>query len=396
MIKLYRNISVSSFDVQATVAVAKDRPEYLAVVELAAALQRPIASSDVCRELFAGLPAQVGWRVIERCIGLGLLERPEPRGAAILSDLGRSTLALGEVLVPQEGTWRFYLAEDPLFEQRVVHVQRLPQDDNKAARDARKDLKATRNEVGTPSATPQACPTLLTHADAHSQPTHSILDGHAFKILALSAKGRAGPRMTVRLGLTWGPGERPQVRVRGALPTSQAPSGENIDHLFKSVSALAGVEYDDFWAALVEGQTGVSSSDLLAWRDLAERLVLPTESAVLESDAQRRRFSRSLALRDLNFETIGRFEDSQIAHVDVVPHSDEAAQTWAEWLQLDRVDGYRTPELLNRDADQVRQLFEFHQVALPAPEVLLQRAKLAPATPRSIYLLAPADLGLWS
>ena len=48
MIRLTRSISVSSFDVEATVAVGRNRPEFLAVARLAADLGRPIGDVRAC------------------------------------------------------------------------------------------------------------------------------------------------------------------------------------------------------------------------------------------------------------------------------------------------------------------------------------------------------------
>ena len=115
MIRLSRHISISCFDAEATVAVARQRPEFLAVARLAADLGRPISSRDVLRELLGPLPEVLGKRVIERCIGLGLLEITDQKNdEAALSEAGRLALEHGEVLVPEEGVWRFYLVDDPL------------------------------------------------------------------------------------------------------------------------------------------------------------------------------------------------------------------------------------------------------------------------------------------
>ena len=64
MIRLSRSVAISSFDVEATVAVGRDRPEFLAVAQLAADLARPIGARDVLRELLGARPEVLGWRVI--------------------------------------------------------------------------------------------------------------------------------------------------------------------------------------------------------------------------------------------------------------------------------------------------------------------------------------------
>jgi len=122
MINLHRTVTVTSFDVEATVAVARERPELLAVARLAKDLDRPIDGADVSTQLLGRLPEHVGWRVIERCVDLGILERARWSGPASLSVRGGFALEFGAILIPEEGTWRFYLLEDPLVGSPLVHT----------------------------------------------------------------------------------------------------------------------------------------------------------------------------------------------------------------------------------------------------------------------------------
>lgn len=135
MIQLKRSISVKCFESQATVAVGRQRPEFLAIAQLAADFGRPINAQDIHHELLRNCPEAVVRQVHKRSVDLGLLESVEQAGYAQLSSAGEQALQVGQVLVPEEGVWRFYLANDRLLPHRLLHVHRLETDSAHRSRD---------------------------------------------------------------------------------------------------------------------------------------------------------------------------------------------------------------------------------------------------------------------
>lgn len=388
MIRLQRTIRVSTFQAEATVAVGRDRPEFLAVARLAADLGHPIGGRDVTRELLGKLPESVGWRVIDRCIGLGLLVRDGHRGPAALSDSGRQMLEQGAVLVPEEGSWCFYIVDDPLVPGSVVHVERIDTEDAKAERKHLKE-RGRGNLPGSGNRLPRR---LVESKDTLLQ---SVASGQAFELRDLSERGENGNSSGMLLVLSWEVGQDPAVRLEGRLDSEQRGAGRRIDHTLGSVPALRAWSYDTLWADLVSRATGASDEELLAWAERIGAHVLPTQMSQWP-DAARRTFLADLDIPSGSIHGLGSYEASKLAGVSLVPRTDDDASIWAEWLQWDSIDRYLTPQGLAEMSQRVLDRFPLHRPWLPDPEDLLERARREPRTPRSRFLLAPADLGLWS
>ncbi len=389
MIRLQRTILVRTFEAEATVAVGRDRPEFLAVARLAADLGHPIGGRDISRELLGNLPEQVGWRVLDRALALGLLEREGLRGPASLSESGRAMLEQGAVLVPEEGVWRFYLVDDPLVAAPLLHVQRLDADHAKAERDRLyKRGRGERPESG------QRPPRLLTNTIR--QLLRSVSEGKGFELRDLGERGEEGPRGELTLLLTWAPGKDVQVALRGRLPSGDGgDKPRSVDAPLVVPSVLDALTYEEAWALLVSRATQVREDVLYAWMDRAGTPVLPTRMGDWP-DGVRRSFMADLKVPQFQVDDLGPFDATRLEGVPLVADSDPAAQEWAEWLLWDRIATYVVPSDIEGLRREVAGRFPLHRPRLPDADALLRRAKSEPQDRTSRFLLAPADLGLWS
>lgn len=392
MIQLWRDIAVSSFDAEATIALGRDRPELLTVARLAADAGRPITGRDVARELLGGLPEHVGWRVIDRCVNLGLLVQRGDGGPAAITESGVSALEHGQVLVPEEGAFRFYFVEDPLLPSPLLHVApiRLPN-----APDTRRELRQARDRGERPTPGTRV-PAVLAGVRSRTV-LQSVVNGSMFELREAATVGEAGPGASIRLDLRWEPTNAPALHVTGALV---APGDEKAqmkaDIKLEVAERLGGLTYDGLWGALVEFATKVPSSTLEQWRQLAKRRVLPLAFSAVSDDAKRT-FSRDVAVPAVRFGKLGDFQPTRIQKVEVVPASQADAQEWCSWLQWDAVTrGYATVPDLDAAAAAIRARFPHHSPRPMTAAELLQRAHRERADRRSWHLLAPADLGLWS
>ena len=388
MIALQRNVVVRTFDIEATVAVARDRPEFLAVARLAADLDRPIGGRDIVRELLGNLPENVGWRVIDRALALGLLERDGRSGLAWLSESGRTMLEDGAVLVPEEGAWRFYLVEDPLVAAPLLHAQRL---DTAHAKSERDELyQQQRGNRPHPGSQP---PKSL--ADMQEELLRSATSGARFEVIALGQRGEYGPQGTLRVGLEWTPGESPNLWLRGHLPSVTRAKGDRIDVALRHTVALQQLTHDALWFELGAKATGLQPDELKEWKERAGNLVMPTSMAELGDDA-RRLFMTTLPVPTVEFEGLGTFEPTHLENVSLVAESDRAAQEWAEWLLWEAINSYCLPGDVDAKRHAVARQFPLHRPQLPDADALLDRARSNPHEPAARFLLAPYDLGLWS
>lgn len=391
MIKLERSIEIRTFDVEGEIAVSQDRPEFLAVARLAADLDQPIDGAVVTGELLGGLPPQVGWRVIERCLQIGLLERERPSGPARLSDSGRLMLERNAVLVPQEGIWRLFYVDDALVPQRVIHADRLERRD---AQVELNELKAARDRgvrTGSGVATPRQVDT--------DQVLFSFTGDGSFQIRALGKRGEPGPRGDLKLELRWEPDGAPLIRALGRLSLpprggkNEQPRSAPVDFVVDPVPALEELGYDGLWTELVAHAKHLDASTLRRVVARAGR-VLPTTMEQWPEPV-RRAMKSHVDVPSIDLAEIGRFEKTRLDAVDLVPIREEDAQRWAEWLIWDGVDRYMVPADLEELSLQVIDRFHYHSPTPLEPSAWLARALRSPKERASRFILATHDLGLW-
>jgi hypothetical protein len=388
MIRLTRSVSVSSFDVEATVAVGRDRPEFLAVARLAADLARPIGARDVLRELLGPRPDVLGWRVIERCVDLGLLERAGKGGEAVLSQAGRLALNHGEVLVPEEGVWRFFVVEDPLLPAVLIDVQSLETEPVRREREAMRDARSR----GDRPPQPERAPDLLRRC-RDGQPRQSVRNGHLFQLMEVADKGASGPDGELRLTFTWD--DEPALRLSGRLRS------DNDDEKSKPIDAaidlpeIAGQwSHDGLWLVLVTHATQTPLDTLNNWRTVAGKPVVPSSFQSLP-DAARRSFHRNLDVPASELHGLGRFEATALKDVEVVPAAPTDAEAWLAWLQWDSIHDYALPVDLEQSRQALLARFPHHRPRALSSAELLAKARTERGD-RSWFLLGPSDLGLWS
>lgn len=392
MIHLTRPVPIRTFDAEATIALGRDRPELLAVAQLAQDAGRPIEGRDVTRELLGGLPESVGWRVIERCVHLGLLAQDGRRAPAALSDGGRVALEHGQVLVPEEGVFRFYLAADPLLDVTLLHVSPLY---SASARETRKALYDAKREGAQPPT--GTLPPSELRAATLSNVLVSVVNRWVFEMRQGPSAGQVGPEGDVRLDLRWVPGEPAIVELNGKLPAPGADRAPlDVECRLGLPARLQGVSYDVLWATLIESATGVPSGTLAKWQQVSKRRLLPSDFAQVP-EAARRSFRLDVEVPEIRHGQLGDFRASGIKGVEVVPASERDAKEWLHWLQWDAVSqGYLTPAMVDAATTAIRAQFPHHEPQPLTAWELLARAVRERTDRRSWHLLAPVDLGLWS
>jgi hypothetical protein len=387
MIRLTRSVVVSSFDAEATVAVSRDRPEFLAVAQLAADLGRPLGAQDVLRELFGRRPEVLGWRVIERCVALGLLERSGAGRDATLSDAGRLALEHNAVLVPEEGIWRFFVVHDPLVPSAIVHAERLESEPVWKERGAAKAARARSERPSQADHLPE-----LLRSWSGGLPHKSFQSGHLFQLCELAERGVAGPSGKLQLTFTWT--DQPSIQVMGHLPLDRPGGSEPMDTSIPLPEVLAPLSRERLWRALVTQATRVSAPELERWQATAGGLVVPVAFSSLDV-AARHRCCHDIEVPASDLMGLGRFDATILNDVHLVPASEADAQAWLTWLQWEAINDYVTPTLLEELGRKESSRFPHHRPrALSAPE-LLSKAR-ADRDERAWFLLGPSDLGLWS
>lgn len=391
MIRLSRTIPINCFDVEATVAVGRQRPEFLAVAQLAADLKRPISSRDVLRELLGPRPEVLGRRVIERCIALGLLNSTDSRNSeAELSEAGALALEHGEVLVPEEGVWRFYLVDDPLVPNKLLHAERLESDSVKKERDAAKDA---RNRGDRPIRSER--PPEILSGCCGDLPSKSAHRGQLFQLTELAKSGTSGPKGSLRLDLTWDRDSDAKLNLSGTLPSdSQVRNPRSVDVEIELPEVFDDLDYQTLWINLASLSTDTPLEELDDWFSTAGEPVIPLAFHSL-SDEERNRFRRNVTVPESEWEQLGDFDSTVLENTLIVPSTEDDAQAWLEWLHWNAINGYVIPRQIEELGKDQLARFPYHKPRPLSPSALLAQV-LTTRNERSFFLLAPSDLGLWS
>lgn len=403
-IHLTRTILVHTFDTQATVAVARHRPEWLAVVRLAKDFGGEITADQVSQELLAGLP--VGQKVIQRCNALGLLEVIPDTSSARLTPLGESSLERDQVFVPEQRLWRFYYAADPLLRQPLLHIEPL---ESGSASDERREMQEARRTGSQRLVESDNCPKLICE-NCEVLVSSAVAGGSAFIIKQIAASGHSNQAGQIVLSLEWAVGDSsPSIHLTGSVPGPEQPKTEKksatplrIDHQFtsqfESLLSESRPTFNSLWIQLAAYAAAIDTNVLGRWLFKAKRLVLPRSFSPVDEPALRH-FMQDLRVPEIPADLLpelGAFDGTVLKQVDLVPASEDDAQSWASWLLRDGITEYVTPEKIAALTESVRARFVFHSPALPAPQEVLTSFVNQPEDPRARFVLAPHDLGLWN
>lgn len=411
-IQLQRTIRVHTFDAPATIAIGRNRPEWLAVARLTKDFGGEISAPQIAVELLNGVPQLVGNRVIERCVALGLLaQSPEERNAGVarLSKLGEEALASDQVFVPEERNWRFYLADDPLLEQPLLHVEPLDSGNAQNERTATREAKK-QGHVGLDDG--EKCPVYLHDAQAAGGVIHSVVEqSPSFVLTAAPQRGAWADDQSVQLHLTWAQSGPPAIRLIGKLipPQRRTEKGEkppppqplSVNLALAIPVVLSHHKHEQVWLQLAAFGTRVDVQSLQDWLQRAGRLVVPTGYSDC-SVAARNTFRTDISIPEIPsglpgaLEGLGHFDPCKLSDAELVPDTEADAQLWAEWLLRESLNDYATPKRLNELTATTRERFEFHTPSLPTPQTMLDTALAKPTEAKSRFILAPHDLGLWS
>jgi hypothetical protein len=404
MIRLKRAVNVKTYEHQATVALAKERPEFLSLARLAEDLGRPINARDVARELLGGLPEQVCWRVIDRAIAIGLLERDAPRGPANLTESGRLMLEQGKILVPEERVWRFHWLEDPLVEQALIHVEHIDTDNAFQARNAlyNEENKERKNGGGRGHS--------LLNPYLH-RPLFSLANHQIFEAKEIAKNGASGDSYQLELILEWREGEpQPSLKLRSDISSN---SVLKLDANLPIPESLKSVDYLSLWAELVSqsGKVDLEADELKQYCEIniPKHPTLPTTPEQW-TEAERRNLHADLTIQNPSPDmwwlmeispsqqdtSLGKFSPCTLKAVPLSAEDGQSATTWAQWLQWDAIDRYVLPKDLSKQRTEIARKFPIYTPAFLDDAALLDKAKADPTAPAARYLLTPYDLGLWS
>lgn len=387
MIKLKRTVECKIFDVKATIAVGRDRPEFLAVALLANDLDRPISGEDLSDQLFGDI-YELGERVLERSVSIGLLKwsegSAERRRFAHLSQAGKRAIEQEKVLISEEGVWRLYYLDDPLIKDRLIHFEHV---EVPRAGEERRNLRSRDSRPNNSDPTPE----FLKHHQEHT--FTSVVDGTPFTLQDISKEGEnlLSEKLTLHTKVI--PNKKLDITLQGELKSPSCNSSSlQVDQYFDPPEDLLSVTHNEVWVELTN-QGGDATP-----REYGEgNLVMPVPFDERLDTAARNsmRMDMQIPNPDLSKLGLGRFETTQLKGVLIEPDTNEDARQWAKWLLMNSMDDYKIPGLIWKDEQEIHRKFPNHQIQPIDPSDLLEEACASTDKKWSRFLLAPYDLNLW-
>ena len=363
MINLSRSLEVRCVDVAATVAVEQDRPEFLAIVQLAKDLGGEISPQQVRHELFRRFPEHVCHLALDRCVKLKMLVWID--GVAQLTELGDLAIETGKVLVAEQGVWRFHLTDDPLVPFPVVHAERIKTEAvHKELSKQKNGERDFRGHSSTPS---------LLRESINVTPQRSLADFKLRQIQEVGEKGQEHEKGTVMLEFSWPEDGAPTVRLTGQLPESEQSLDAPI------YPDLVFWTYDKLWMELAAEAASLSVEVLSDIKVRLGKRKVPVSVDTVEPEGKKT-FRRDFSVPKMSLQDIGSFLPTTLDQVDILPATDRDAQDWCEWLQCNEITGYVTPEMLRAQAASVLARFPHHR---PSPLLMfLVPSSRAPCVPK--------------
>jgi hypothetical protein len=302
---------------------------------------------------------------------------------AQLTELGEVMVKSSRILMPEQDLWRFYLVDDPLVPNPLVHLERV-----KAEPAHHVVSKAKKGEEisGRGDTTPSLLKELV---NGHA--SRSLADSTLRQVQEVSAKGKSQEWGTLELHLNWLPETQPRVSLSGRLQGAKNPA---LDQAMTG-SLLPDWTYEDLWIKLAAKASDSLVGDICIIREKFGLLAIPGWFDALDSQ-ERKSFEKTLRTPEIELDSIGVFSPSMLQQVSLFPENETEAQRWCEWLQFEQITNYVTPDQLRDQAQKVLGKFPFHQPQPLEPDAIMVQALSRSNDPAMRHILAPADLGLWS
>ncbi|MEZ4299110.1 MAG: hypothetical protein R3B70_29445 [Polyangiaceae bacterium] len=358
-VRLERALRLQQWRTSATLAVATKRDWEPAVLKLAQ--QFPTLTAGIVSDNLLNGRQGLARRLLDICVDLRLLD--SGRDGFRATDAGRMAAETGIVLVPQRGTWSFYIADDPLLLHPVVAA--FPWNEPTAVDDRRKD--AERSFEPLPSVLKEC---LDRNLDIPAGPLRAL----RIDDLGVSRRGeRVVTTDKARIVWTLAPGDarcRLTGRVEGhAIDADLPPPPRTHEQVWQSLLASSGWEphWDPRRRAL-----------LVAFNDTV--------------DSERSQLHRSLPIADPRIDALGRFDATRVEQVRLHPRSPDDATTWARWRFMNGLRPYPTDAMISETYLRAAEPFDGLAAPCPPRAELVRHARTKDRPPPQFWWLqAPLD-----
>lgn len=363
---LTRKVPLRRFDLVATIAREEARAELAPVLVWAkqeADAERDLEPVALAQHLLgpgAGM-ITVAKRLLLICRDLHLVTDDFVR----LTDQGAQAARTGMVLQPDKGEWSIWAADDPLLQFPIIGV--------KPRTDSQNGTEQRRRDEPRPRA--EELPDWVRAAAGQVAPM--LMDGRMARFDDIAAAAIEA-KTTDELELRWTVGDKPELRVVGAINGRHRVDQPIVRGDLPSPASV--------WDELLAAKRLTRSWD-------RQRMALMIPFAAATTDDERLNMRTTLEFTSPTIGELGTFRDVRVADVKLCPDSKRTATEWARHQVAAQVSGVQTKRVYDLLTQRVQTTFSDWGVVLPSREELAQElaaSTRADSRPRSFWALQAA------
>jgi hypothetical protein len=341
---LQRSVAVSCWHVKGTISRASKRDDLLPVLKRAeendGTYGRDIANHLLGEEIGREV---IGIRLLAICESLNLLESrgDKKRPRYYITENGEKALASGEIMVPEDGTWKVWASNDPLLDFPILKIEPFQEETAYGEVQGR-----NKDEVKNRIKRFEVAPAWLRKVNGIvSLPS---ADGSTAICIEKIESKIESVESNANLTISWQPIKR-SLSLTGTIANLNINATPTAPH----------VDFDSVWQELLENE--------FLWDDwdLEKNRLHVRFSDTLEQERSSKQ--RRLELKKPHFQKYGSFETSHRV-TDIFPKSQEDAQSWAVWSLLNQVSKYATENEYGSWYINAKKPFENYSEGINLPE----------------------------
>jgi len=322
-IVMSREVKVSVYEVQGTIAFPEDRSELTSILNMAEE-KSEIDARDIVHKKTGLLPKRprvMGQRLLITAETFGLLSQDQNRrGVFSLTEYGRRSLKQERIFVPEVSLWKIWTTDDPLL-NNILHIERVTKESKEKVIEAPTLIKSTEGIV----------PLIRAHHTRSSE----------IEIKQIMPKARKLKRSEneLYLELTAESGQRPILELSGSIGKG------NDSKVERTVQISDEHTYDSILRYLV-GRSKFNKRD---WDEGRLSLACSFEDL---TEGELRRHNKSVSISKPKPTGLGAFGNMEF-QIPIHPRSAHEAKKWAEWKFWDGWDEVPWPDKVKKRWEKI-------------------------------------------
>jgi hypothetical protein len=310
---LTRKVDAKCWHIEATIAIAKERNELMSVL-IRALENTGTTSDDIARHLL--FDASSRKKVAERLLNItemyGLMTRDEQ--GYILTQEGNTAINSKRVFVPEEGTWDFWVSDDPLLPDSVLLVTSYNEPSASNEILGKKNNERSKNFKSLPG-------WIFDLEGSFSIP---CIDGNEVRFDEIKEMAEAVEVQT-DLYLIWNV-SKGEMKLTGNL------NGKIVDNDLTAPD----IDPADAWSQLLMKERLLDD-----WNAEQDSLRVSFSDT---NDVERKTMHRDLVFDNPAVDSFGEFDRFIATGILIAPDTNANAQVWAEWRLQESISDYATSE----------------------------------------------------